>query len=229
MAFRRTDDIIIYTGSASLENLCIDDDFEKRIAEWIIDNYECNIIIDILSKDYEGLSEADKKEITEIISNDLTFDRKLREEKIENCLKKYLETEKKINLGGFVRFRLKEYRAELEKITENIVEKFITEKEYIEFAKLLREFVNYQYPRMDFLSVSVAENKIEYKDKNGNDIKPFIDSRIFLEDDLSEEDKVLTVLVMLAPTKLSVCFDESYNNENLKKIIEYIFGETVFF
>lgn len=229
MGIHRVDDIIIYTNSAFFDEICHGEYIEKEIAEWIVDNYEYNIILDILNKNYEGLSETDKKEIINMAVNSLSVDRSSREKKIENCLKNYLKTENEINVQGFVRFRLKEYRKELEEVIDDVIDEYIVEKEYFDFIELLREFVVYQVPFFDGLTIYVNGNSVEYRDEQGNDVKAIVEKNSYWDEDLSEDDKLLTALVTLAPKKVTLFFGADYRNEDLKRTIKYIFGENAKF
>lgn len=229
MGIHRVDDIIIYTNSAFFDEICRGEHIEKEIAEWIVDHYEYNIILDILNKNYEGLSETDKKEIINIAVNSLSVGRSSREKKIENCLKNYLKTENEINVQGFVRFRLKEYRKELEEVMDKVIDEYIIEKEYFDFIELLREFVVYQVPFFDGLTIYVNGNSVEYRDEQGNDVKAIVEKNSYWDEDLSEDDKLLTALVTLAPKKVNLFFGTDYRNDDLKRTIKYIFGENAKF
>jgi len=229
MGIHKVDDIIIYTNSDFFDEASIGENIEKEIAEWIVDHYEYNIILDIANKNYEGLTDEDKKEIVYSVINNLSFDRNSREKKIEKCLKNYLKTENEINLQGFVRFRLKEYREELEKVIDDIIDEYIVEKEYFAFIDLLKEFVAYQLPILNTVNVYFGENGAVYQNDKGEDMSQYIEDNIYLGDDLTEEDKLLTTIVMLAPKKLNIKFDKDYENEEIKRTIKLIFGEQVIF
>lgn len=229
MGIHKVDDIIIYTNSAFFDEVCHGENIEKEIAEWIVDHYEYNIILDILNKNYEGLTETEKKDIICSVINSLEFDRDSREKKIENCLKNYLKTENEINLQGFVRFRLKEYRSELERVIDNTIDEYIVEREYFAFIDLLKEFIIYQPPVFEAMDIYVDENDVVYKNEKGEDIKEHIEENVFFDGDLTNEDKLLTTLVTIAPEKVSISFAEGYENEKIKRTIKLIFGECVKF
>ena len=229
MGIHKVDDIIIYTNSALFDGVCHGENIEKEIAEWIVDHYEYNIILDILNKNYEGLTEEDKKEIIYSVINSLEFDRDTREKKIENCLKNYLKTENEINLQGFVRFRLREYRSELERVIDDTVGEYIVEREYFAFIDLLKEFVSYQPAIFKAMEVYVSENDVVYKNEKGEDVKDYIEENVFFDGDLTNEDKLLTTLVTIAPEKVSIRFHKEYENEEIKRTIKLIFGERVKF
>ena len=57
--------------------------------------------------------------------------------KIIGCI----EENNEININGFITFRMKELREDIEAIIDKVVEKYMVEKEYSEFIKLLKYFV----------------------------------------------------------------------------------------
>ena len=69
-------------------------------------------------------------------------------------IKIVLEENSEINIDGFIRFRMKELREDVDSIVNNIIESYMVEKEYQEFVKLLKYFVDiqdwFQYLRPKF-------------------------------------------------------------------------------
>ena len=229
MGIHKVDDIIIYTNYDFLNEDSMGGNIEKEIAEWIVDHYEYNIIRDILNKNYEGLTEDELVEIVHLVVNHLESDRDSREKKIEKCLKNYLKTENEINLQGFVRFRLKEYRRELEEVIDDIIDEYVVEKEYYSFIDLLKEFIEYQPSDVKTLNISISENRIVYKNEYGENMDKYIEKSVFFDESLTDEDKLLTTLVMLAPKQLNIELDEKYEKAEIKRTIELIFGDRVNF
>ena len=230
MGIHRVDDIIIYTNSDGLDEMCCGGNVEKEIAEWIVDHYEYNIILDILNKNYEGLAGEEKSLIIGNIVNRLSDGRNVREKKIENCLKNYLKTENEINLQGFVRFRLKDYRAELEKIADEAVDEYIVEKEYFDFIGLLRQFVELNAPLAICVNVYITEDFMRFEDSDGHDLSCYINETMYPDDDMTDEDKLLTILIMLAPRRIRIYMDEEYAGKEIIRTIKMIFRErTTFF
>ncbi|KAA8668588.1 sporulation protein YtxC, partial [Clostridium sp. HV4-5-A1G] len=70
-------------------------------------------------------------------------------DKISSCISENNE----INIDGFVTFRIKELLDDLESIVDKVVEKYMVNKEYNEFIKLLKYFVEIQESKIDYLSI----------------------------------------------------------------------------
>lgn len=229
MVIHKIEDIVIYNTSTIFDKNSQIQSIEKGIAEWIVDHYESNIILDIINKNYEGFTERDKYEIINRAENILSKNRNIRETKIENCLKNYLKSENKINVEGFVRFRLKDYRKELEGIIDEAIDKYIVEKEYIEFIDLLREYVFSQKSIIDYIDVIIRNNDTLYFDKNGNDITSQLEKSFIFDLDLSNDDKLLTILVLTSPERIVIHNCKNDKNIELFQTIQAIFGELVSF
>ncbi|MEE1047766.1 MAG: sporulation protein YtxC, partial [Clostridia bacterium] len=75
-----------------------------------------------------------------------------------------------------------------------------------------------------------AEKMIDNFEKaTGVAIKDYIEENVFFDGDLTNEDKLLTTLVTVAPEKVSIRFHKEYENEEIKRTIKLIFGERVKF
>ncbi|EET86548.1 sporulation protein YtxC, partial [Clostridium carboxidivorans P7] len=73
---------------------------------------------------------------------------------------------------GFITFRMKELREDLEEIVDKVVERYMTEKEYNEFIKLLKYFVEIQESKIEEINIIIkSDGKYLIQDKEGNDIE----------------------------------------------------------
>lgn len=148
------------SGIQSETGYCIEIKYSPKVlsnislalADCIIEKYERELIHQTLSKSYSFLTGPEKRIIIESIRNKkelkgvdtmvnslLIQQRKL---KIAREIADYFEQHDELNLDGFVHFRIKEYRDELEELIESRVEQFMVDKEYNEFISLLKAFVD---------------------------------------------------------------------------------------
>lgn len=193
----------------------------------IIDEYEKLLVERLLDDQYAYLSARDREIIKKKVLNKLggqgdqkSFKSILqRKSRIWAKLAEYLEKENEIVLEGFITFRLKEYLEELFDVVDSTVEDYLMEREYREFLKLLRHFMERQKSRIETLNIVRREND-DYRllDSDGKPIGGEI--RKFLEKgasnlDLGIDDLVASAVVTLAPQKViwhgskenSACFD----------------------
>ena len=87
--------------------------------------------------------------------------------KIQNCI----EENNEININGFIRFRMRELFEDIETIVDRVVEKHMVEKEYNEFIKLLKYFVEIQESKIQEVNI-VINKRGSYTifDENNHDI-----------------------------------------------------------
>jgi len=150
-------------------------------------------------------------------------------EKITKCIEEY----KEINIKGFITFRMKEFREELESITDKVVENYMVEKEYTEFIKLLKYFVEIQESKIDEVNIIFKEDG-DYliQDNNGEDILSKLTS------DLSEarytgnvclEDMLISGLITNCPKKIIIHCSHNCGNKELLETIKNVFLDRVVF
>jgi len=144
-----------------------------------------------------------------------------------------LEENNEVNIKGFLTFRMKEITHDLESIIDKIVEKFMIEKEYNEFIKLLKYFVDVQESKIDKVNIMIDKNG-DYlvKDELGNDIlnnliNELYDSRI--NSKVSSEDLIISGLITSAPKKIVIHCVENSRNKELIETIKNVFVERVEF
>ena len=145
----------------------------------------------------------------------------------------FLQENQIINLEGFVRFRLKNYMQELEDHIDKAVEDFIMEKEYNEFIKLLRYFVDIQEAKIDIVNVIMSDGgKYHIYDKMNSMI-----NNDYLEDiatemadkDISYDDLLISSLITLAPKQIIIHYEGKLKSREILQTIKSIFSERMFF
>lgn len=150
-------------------------------------------------------------------------------EKIVECI----EENKEINIKGFITFRMKELKQDLESITDKVVEKYMVEKEYNEFIKLLKYFVEIQENKIDEINIFVnTDGSYVMKDDKDKDISEELFS------DISEarftgtanlDDMLLSGLITNSPRKIIIHSVENCRNKELIDTIKNVFLDRVVF
>ncbi|WP_291564435.1 MULTISPECIES: putative sporulation protein YtxC [unclassified Clostridium] len=144
-----------------------------------------------------------------------------------------LEDNNEVNIKGFLTFRMKEIAHDLESIIDKIVEKFMIEKEYNEFIKLLKYFVDVQESKINEVNIMIdKDGDYLVKDELGNDIlnnliNELYDSRI--NSKVSSEDLIISGLITSAPKKIVIHCVENSRNKELIETIKNVFVERVEF
>ena len=149
---------------------------------------------------------------------------------VEN-IKAFLKETGYININGFIRFRMKAMIDTIEEIIDKIVDKYMVEKEYNEFIKLLKYFVDVQECKIEEIDLRILNNGL-YEIKNGlgedvfkeflNEIKDNTD-----ENTINIEDIIISGLITNAPRKIKIFNEVKCNNKEFLRTIKNVFGERV--
>ncbi len=149
---------------------------------------------------------------------------------IDKIVKCIIEN-KEININGFITFRMKELKDDLEKIIDKIVEKYMAEKEYNEFIKLLKYFVEIQDSKVEEIDIIIKEDgKYSIQDKDGNDIeqKVFSDlSDLKYKENTNMDDMIISMLITNSPEKIIIHCRDNCRNLDLIDTIKKVFTNRV--
>ncbi|WP_242861663.1 putative sporulation protein YtxC [Candidatus Arthromitus sp. SFB-turkey] len=148
--------------------------------------------------------------------------------KIQNCI----EENNEININGFIRFRMRELFEDIETIVDRVVEKHMVEKEYNEFIKLLKYFVEIQESKIQEVNI-VINKRGSYTifDENNNDIYD-----LFLDDlndfntsmmNVNKDDLLISGLITNSPEKIIIHGVENSLNIEIIETIKQVFEDKV--
>lgn len=203
-----TNIIVHYTG----KNL--DAFFEavsNILSSTIIKYYETKTLKSIITNNYFYFSDIEQKQILEIckeyienINNDELIIKK--DAIILSCIE-YFKTNKSLILDGFVNFRLTNYIKILDMIVDISVNKFVIDREYLEFIDLLKMYINSKEYGCDVLHLIYNHQESILLDESKNSIS--LDSHIlnskYLSDiTFSSNDYALNTLLSLLPRVIYV-------------------------
>lgn len=220
----------------SFKNTTLDNlDYEKMavgniaeaLASYIVDVLEKPLIDKIIKTNYHNASDKEHNmiyikalEIVRVENHQKSRDTLLKEA-MSKKLVEYFGKSWQINIEGFVRFRLQEYISSLTRTIEEAKEEVIVEKEYNDFIKLLRYFVDIQVPKATYTHLLKRRGKYVLID--GNDT-------IVAEEtcgDLNGCDAIISCLVTNAPEKIHVHIKDFYSDEEVLTTVNNIFDERV--
>ncbi|MEW9125228.1 MAG: putative sporulation protein YtxC [Thermotaleaceae bacterium] len=226
------------------------DDFENifkhymanAFSDIIVHDLESKLIKKMLSDHYYYFTNQEKESILEHVdsvldSEEIRYHEGItykisRKAKILHHLIDYLKEHEQLHLDGFIRFRLKAYLHELEEGIDKAVEEFLMEKEYDEFIRLLRYFVDIQEAKVDMVNVLIDEKgKYVLYDS----LNRMINSE-YLEDiatemadkDISYDDLLISSLITLAPNKIHIHFTGEIKNKEIIETIKNVFSNRVY-
>jgi putative sporulation protein YtxC len=186
------------------------------IAEYIVAKCEPQCVFKEIQRKYKYLSAEERKAVhdkatrflnkcnnNESLNLLMNFGRKNR---IARKIIKYLETNNRLLIDGFIKFCLSDYLNEIRFAVELAVEEYQDEKEYNEFIKLLRYFVDSQTPKVLEVNLMMGDNGVFHLwDKNGHKIEEKY-MNYYLEDmvanQINLDDVLISILITIAPRKI---------------------------
>jgi putative sporulation protein YtxC len=139
----------------------------------------------------------------------------------------YFESTNSLILDGFVNFRLKDYIKDLEEMVDKAVDDYLMDREYKEFIRLLRYFVDIQEPKLDTIHV-IANYNCNYmlldqskKEITNECIQEFINE--ISEGEINYDDLLVSSLITFAPRKIVIHCDGHIKNKELLETIKSVF------
>jgi len=138
-------------------------------------------------------------------------------------IQEFLSNSGLIILDGFVNFRLKEYIRQLEDSVDIAIDEFLMDKEYKEFIKLLRHFVDLQEPKRDLVNVVFCNNKIILMDENFNYIErdSSLDSIAKENPDVNMDDITVSTLINIAPRRITI---HGFNGKEKREVANALYN-----
>lgn len=208
----------------------------NALADHIIRQYEERLITRIINTNYCYFNSKEKKEILILALNNVKNEDKdffntlfkiRRRNVIVRKLFEYFERSNSLILDGFVNFRLKEYIKDLEEIVEKAVDDFLMEREYKEFIRLLKYFVDIQEPKFDTIHIMADYDKKyillnESLEEITNEcIHEFVNE--ISEGEVNNDDLLVSSLITMAPKKIIIHNLEKFKNKELLETIKNVF------
>lgn len=185
------------------------------VAQFIVYDLRELLLRDLLRYNYFYFRREEREEILALARKSLgsglnchrqeTY-REIIERKVREYWREQNEPIGHLNIEGFLQFRLQDYQQELKRIVDDAVERFLTEKEYREFVRLLKYFLELQQPKIDLVHLAVDEKgQFQITDQHFQKIDPRDWEEFDLEDyegDNDYEDVLVSMLVSVAPRQI---------------------------
>ncbi len=188
----------------------------SALADAIVADVERGLVAKIIDDRYPYFDEAERRKIAMIASGIIHRDGTAAgsEPGTGQCSRNsilfkvldYLDTSSSLVLEGFVRFRLKGYVDEIRSAAEAAVDDFMLEREYNEFVRLLKYFVDIQEPKVDEVHVIVRPGGLfRLVDRNGevvdNDYLEGLTPDL-ADGEIDYEDLLISALITVSPGRV---------------------------
>jgi putative sporulation protein YtxC len=130
-----------------------------------------------------------------------------------------------------VNFRLKDYIKDLEEIVDKAVDDFLMDREYREFIRLLRYFVEIQEPKFDTVHVVVGyDGKYILLDDSKREITNECIQEYaseISEGEMNYDDLLVSSLITFAPRRIIIHCTGQFKNKELMETIKNVFAGRV--
>jgi putative sporulation protein YtxC len=146
-----------------------------------------------------------------------------RKNSVIDKITKCIEENNEINISGFLTFRTKALRLDLECVVDKVVEEYMVEKEYDEFVNLLKYFVEVQESKVDEVNIIIGKNGDYYlRDIEGNDLMENMIMElpgVKFDSKENQEELIISTIITNAPKKIIIhCVDNCKNKELIQTI-----------
>jgi putative sporulation protein YtxC len=213
-----------------LYNVVVDEFYRKDMQSFLTDTYFFLKYDEI--KEIKQLSLEALKSEGAILNENMVYFRNRKNniiQKIMSCI----EENKEINIKGFITFRMKELKEDLENIIDKVVETYMVEREYDEFIKLLKYFVEIQESKIDKVNIIIGKDgSYKVEDEYGKDIMNELFSDLKdakFSATVSVEDMLISGLITNSPASVVIHGVENCGNKELIDTIKNVFGERTSF
>lgn len=142
----------------------------------------------------------------------------------------YLEEAHELNVEGFLKFRLQDYQRALRDAITTAADDYLLEREYKDFIRLLRYFVEVQEPRIEEVHLIIGRSGgFSIVDRQGaRVINQYLeDSFLLNQDGVSHEDLLLSALISIAPHIIMVHGAAYLKDKEILETIKNVFENRV--
>lgn len=203
----------------------------------VVNIFKNKELYEILTDSYFFLRSDEIPELSEKIIRNLNGKENIKDETSIYCLnrcndiiekiKECIEENDEINIDGFIRFRMKEFLVDFQSIIDKVVENYLVEKEYNEFIKLLKYFVEVQESKIDELHIIIdSSGSYHIENKDGKDIMDEFMNELpdcKMGSTVNVEDMIISGLITTAPNKVIIHGAENSTNKELIETIKSVF------
>lgn len=218
--------LIIYVAQ-EIYNILIKNFCSQELENYIYDKYfflNDDEIYEITKKVYDILFDREKIDDGDIL---YCINRK---NIIKKTIVEFLEENSVINIEGFATFRIKDVIKNVYLICDKVVEEYMAEKEYTEFVKLLRYFIEIQESKINVVNIIFKKNG-EYlvvDDKKNNLIKEFTRT-MDKDNNINTDDVIMSGLVTNSPKKIIIHKSQNAVNKEFINTLKNVFEDRVLF
>ena len=189
------------------------------LTDYIIANYEQDVVKKLIITGFEDLNDEEVLEVLEIFNSNINNAAELeisnrlyaikRKNTLNTLLINYFETNNEINVCGFVNFRAKEYKTDLEYIVDKAIDDYLEIRDDKELIQVLKSYVDTSDKKCEKITVAaINDGSYEIFDEKGYNItnrcRRIFNENDFNNSDVSYDDFLISALITLNPKKIVI-------------------------
>jgi putative sporulation protein YtxC len=209
----------------------------KQIYDTIIKKFIDTKTDDIFAEEYFFLNVDLHKQIKDTIIKVMIDEQEIEKhidiecytdlkKKINDIIEEQLDGKEVKNINGFITFRMIHFEGVLVDMFDAILEPIIVDREYEEFIKLLKYFIDIQESKIDTLVVEFLDSDYLLQDIDGNDVKEEME-QITEDIDIPYSDRLVSALIYAAPKKIIIKSIEKCTNKELIETTKKMFDSKI--
>jgi putative sporulation protein YtxC len=203
----------------------------KAVSDLLVNHVEVNYIKQYIEKTYYYWSDEDRQGVLGCTLETMEKLKTVRRNKILQNIYDYLATEPALIVEGFVRFRLKDHWNYLQRLVRRSGQEFMEARDYLEFIRLLRCFLDMQEPKIDEVQVFItAEGTFYLCDKKGHVIKREqlrTPSFTVIDGEFNYKEYLLSILITMAPREIVFHVSDHIWDCDPLQTIQQVFGSRI--
>ena len=197
------------------------------LADFLVEDWCQRRLTEIIRRDF-GYFNPEERHKIELVTERLLQTGGIRWLRLKDTIEEFLAYNRHINADGFLRFRMQHLLPELVETVSEAVDEFLVAKEYTEFIRLLRYFVDIQQPKLPLVHlVLTSEGRCNILGADGEHVRhEYLEKSIREEasdPDVSYDDLLISALITLAPARLVLHAKCMQGGRELKDTIRSIF------
>ncbi len=206
------------------------------LTEAILIYWEPIILSKMINANYNYLRSKEKREISEKVFERLKMQEPCgfpkavydRRSQIYNTVLEYLRENGRINIEGFLNFRLRFYWDALENVVNQTADGILWAKEYDDFICLLKYFLESQEPRIKKVHVILLNTGFQLYDSDdnivaGDSLEEYVAG--FEEEEIDSGDLLISALVAIAPQEVVLHLSTEVDLQEAVDILKNVFGK----
>lgn len=130
------------------------------------------------------------------------------QQRLSEAIHELLEQDGPFFVDGLVRFRLRDYLTSVDAVIHEMVEQFLTDREYEEFVSMLRYMLDAQPSSTQVLHVYCSNDLVWMCDEQGTLIRDSevtkAAQQVSEDDDVNAEDLTMSILITRSPCQIVI-------------------------